>query len=115
MLASNGYFPLVTLPTRVTAVASSIIDYLITNDHKNIISPGMIKTDLIDHYSIFCFIDVVTCSNKTNQKIFKCDFLKFKAEDFCDDLHNVQATFFQRNQDIYDNNFNHFFVTSLKL
>ena len=36
MLASNGYFPLITLPTRVTAVSSSIIDHIITNDHKNI-------------------------------------------------------------------------------
>ena len=34
MLASNGYFPLITLPTRVTAVSSSIIDHIITNDHK---------------------------------------------------------------------------------
>ena len=76
VLASNGYFPLITLPTRVTAVSSSIIDHIITNDHKNIIFPGIIKSDLTDHYPIFCFIDdVVTCSNKTNLKIFKALFL----------------------------------------
>ena len=68
MLASNGYFPLITLPTRVAAVSSSIIDLLITNHLKNIISPGIIKTDMTDHYPIFCFIGAVTCSNKTNQK-----------------------------------------------
>ena len=39
-------FLLITLPTRVTANSSTIIDHLITNDHKNIISLGIIKTDL---------------------------------------------------------------------
>ena len=87
-LASNGYFPLITLPTRVTAVSGTIIDNLITNDHKNIIS-GIIKTDLTDHYPTFCFIDAVTSSNKTNQNIFRRDFLNFNAQDFCDDLSNA--------------------------
>ena len=55
MLASNGYFPLISLPTRVTAVSSTKIDHLIMNDHKNIIFPGIIKTDLIGHYPIFYY------------------------------------------------------------
>ena len=38
MLASNGYFPLITFPTRLTAVSLIIIDHLIMNDHKDIIS-----------------------------------------------------------------------------
>ena len=36
MLASNSYFPLITLPTRVNDVSSTLIDHLITNDHKKI-------------------------------------------------------------------------------
>ena len=60
MLASNGYFPLITLPTRVIAVFSTIINHVITNDLKSTISPGIIKTNLTDHYPIFCFIDAVT-------------------------------------------------------
>ena len=42
MLACNGYFPLITLPTRVNDVSSTLIDHLITNDHKNSIFPGII-------------------------------------------------------------------------
>ena len=94
MLASNGYFPLITLPARVTAVSSTIFDHLTTNHHKNIISPGIIKTDLTDHNPIFCFIDAVTSSNKTNQKVFRSDFLNFNPGDFCDNLHNALNTFF---------------------
>ena len=77
MLASDGHFPLITLSAGVTAVSFTIIDHLITNDHKNITSPGVITTDLTDHYPLFCIIDAVTCSNKTNQKVFRRDFLKF--------------------------------------
>ena len=67
-----------------------IIDHIITNDHKNIIFPGIIKSDLTDHYPIFCFIDdVVICSNKTNLKIFRRDFSNFNSSEFCDDLHDA--------------------------
>ena len=31
LLASNDYFPLVTLPTRVTETSSTVIDHIITN------------------------------------------------------------------------------------
>ena len=34
MLASNGYFPLITLCTHVTDVSSTLIDHFVTNDHK---------------------------------------------------------------------------------
>ena len=110
MLASNGYFPLITLPTRVTAVSSSIIDHIITNDHKNIIFPGIIKSDLTDHYPIFCFIDdVVTCSYKKNLKIFRRDFSNFNSSEFCDDLHDALSAFFHQNKELNDYNFNHRF------
>ena len=109
MLASNGYFPLITLPTRVTTVSPSIIDHIITNDHKNIIFPGIIKSDLTDHYPIFCFIDAVTCSNKTNLKIFRRDFANFNSSEFCDDLHDALSAFFQQNKELNDYNFNHRF------
>jgi len=65
MLASNCYFPLITLPTRITNKSSTVIDHIMTNDHKNSILPGIIKTDLSDHFPIFCSIDTVTSSNKT--------------------------------------------------
>ena len=116
MLASNGYFPLITLPTRVTAVSSSIIDHIITNDHKNIIFPGIIKSDLTDHYPIFCFIDdVVTCSNKTNLKIFRRDFSNFNSSEFCDDLRDALSAFFHQNKELNDYNFNHRFRDFIKI
>ena len=94
MLASNGYFPLITLPTRVNDVSSTLIDHLITNDHRNSIFPGIIKTDLTDYYPIFCSINAFTFSNKLNQQMYKRDLLNFNAENFCEDLHKLILNFF---------------------
>ena len=109
MLASNGYFPLKTLPTRVNGVSSTLIDYLITNDHKNSIFPGIIKTDLTDHYPIFCSINTFTFSNKLNQQMYKRDLLNFNAENFCEDLHKSILIFFPQDNAINPNNFNMIF------
>ena len=109
MLTSNGYFPLITLSTRVTAVSSSIIDHIFTNDHKNIIFLGIIKSDLTDHYPMFCFIVVGTCSNKTNLNIFRRDISNFNSLEFCDHLHDALSAFFHQNRKLNDYNFNHRF------
>ena len=109
MLASNGYFPLITLPTRVNDVSSTLIDHLITNDHKNSIFPGIIKTDLTDHYPIFCSINTFTFSNKLNQQMYKRDLLNFTAENFCEDLHKSILNFFPKDNAINPNNLNMIF------
>ena len=53
ILISNGCFPLINVPTRVTDNFSTIIDHIITYDHTHNISSGVIKTDLTEHYPIF--------------------------------------------------------------
>jgi len=35
MLLSNGFYPLINIPTRVTENSSTIIDHIITNDHSH--------------------------------------------------------------------------------
>ena len=106
MLASNGYFPLITLPTRVNDVSSTLIDHLITNDHKNSIFPGIIKTDLTDLYPIFCSINAFAFSNKLNQQMYKRDLLNFNAENFCEDLPKSILIFFPQDNAINPNNLN---------
>ena len=77
----------------------------------------MIKTDLTDHYLIFRFNDTVTCSNKTNQKVFRRDFkiLMLRTFVMLYSLHNALVTFFHRNQDINDSNFNHLFCDFIEV
>ena len=44
MLLSNGYYPLIHVPTQVTENITTIIDHIITNDHTHQITPGVIKS-----------------------------------------------------------------------
>ena len=56
LLASYDYFPLITIPKRVTSNSSTLIDHILTNDSLHAIKPGVVRTDLTDHYPIFCYI-----------------------------------------------------------
>ena len=115
MFASNGYFPLITLPIRVNGVSSTLIDHLITNDHKNSIFPGIIRTDLTDHYPVFCSVNTFTFSNKLNQQLYKRDVLNFNAENFCEDLHKSIQNFFPQDNAINPNNLNMIFSDFIKI
>ena len=44
-LISKGFVPLITQPTRVTDISTSIIDHIITNDLSHKLIPGIIRTD----------------------------------------------------------------------
>jgi len=48
------HFSIITKPTRVTDSSSTIIDHILTNNAIHTIIPGVIRTDLSDHYSTFC-------------------------------------------------------------
>ena len=52
-LCSHGLFPLITIPTRVSKTSATIINLILTNDNTHQLYPGVIKTDLSDHYITF--------------------------------------------------------------
>ena len=56
MIESNAFSSLITQPTRVTAGSQTIIDHLLTNDAKSVITPGVFLHKLADHYAIYCSI-----------------------------------------------------------
>ena len=93
MLISNGYYTLINVPTRVTDSSSTITDHITINDHAYNISSGVIKTDLTNHYPVFC-----TISNLTLKISYKSTFRHFfsmcNADDFCNHLNNEINSFF---------------------
>ena len=103
MLISNRYYPQINVPTRLTDNSSTIIDHIITNDHTHNISSGEIKTDLIDHFPIFCTISNVTLK-KSHKPIFRRDFSMFNADDFCNHLNTEINSFFRKISYIDGNN-----------
>ena len=105
MLSSNGYFPIISLPTRVNDHSASIIDHIVTNDHLHSVSPGIIKCDLTDHYPIFCIVTNLSIK-KTIQPIYQRNFSKFNQNDFYEHLHSKFCSLFQDKNEINAENFN---------
>ena len=99
--------------TRVIDTSATLIDHIITNDCKNSNFPGIIKTDLADHYLIFCTIDAVarnrTSSTKSKELIFQKDLIDFNSNLFCHHLHESLCKVFKNNCDVNHTNFYNLF------
>ena len=57
---------LITKPTKTSSNSSAIIDHIITNDSKHELQSFIVKSDLTDHYPIFCVINKNFTNNKRN-------------------------------------------------
>ena len=55
-LFSNGYYPLITKPTRVTAFSKTLIDNIYTNELCFPVVSGILLNDISDHLPIFTCI-----------------------------------------------------------
>ena len=90
------------------------VDNPITNN-SNIILPGIIQTDISDHFVIFSLTMNFNEPLKNSIKIYHTDKSKFNSEEFCRQLElNLQAF----NPQIYcatPDNFNHLFAEFVAL
>ena len=55
-LSGKGLQPLISLPTRITSVTSTIIDNIFTNDFYRPISSGLLLTPISDHFPVFTLL-----------------------------------------------------------
>ena len=55
MMSSNGFLPLITRPSRVTATSATLIDNIFTNNIGDINNSvqGLFITDISDHFPVF--------------------------------------------------------------
>ena len=56
-LVTNGFFPKITLPTRIGERSSSLIDNIFTNDTEEKETAGILLNHLSDHQIIFTYIE----------------------------------------------------------
>ena len=72
-----GLEQLITTPTRVTKLTSSLIDHAYTNVNSSKIHAGVIETDISDHFPIFVIFEHCTvtsndtCRRRTTTRSFK--------------------------------------------
>ena len=85
MLSSHALYPTITRPTRITPNSFTIIDHIITNCNSHYISPGIIESDLTDHYPVFCIIQN-TITSKRHNKCYYRVMKNFDSEKFLVDL-----------------------------
>ena len=110
ILCSHGLFPSITIPTRVSKTSATIIDHILTNDNTHQLYPGVIKTDLSDHYITFvtlCKLTEIASKHPSNKnKSKRRDMTKFSSEAFKDDLEKSLTNFMTFLPQITINNFN---------
>ena len=105
MILGNSAFPTLTIPTRVTENSKTIIDNIITND-SSIILPGIIQTDISDHFVIFSFTISFNKPPKNNIKIHRRVKSKFNSEEFCRQLESNLEAFNAQTYSATPDNFN---------
>ena len=55
-IARNAFFSVVNIPTRVTETTKTAIDHILTNITSEEIKPGVLQTDISDHFPTFAYI-----------------------------------------------------------
>ena len=88
ILKSYSFSQLIDKPTRVTDLSQSIIDHIVTNDHKSNIAPGVIEyRDLSNHYPVFVLVDKLRSYNATpTEQILFQNWRNFQADQYCNDF-----------------------------
>ena len=104
MLTSNSVASLITKPTRVTRSTTSIIDHVLTNENRLILTPFVIKHTLTDHYPIMIFVSQKTNNTFKNQYKRVRLFFKFFVKEFIKDLQIKFIEFWQKIPTITDKN-----------
>ena len=109
-ILSHGAITLITKPTRISNNSSTIIDHIITNDSKHKLQSFIIKSDLTDHYPIFCVINKNSINNKKNiEQFFYRDKTKFCSKSFCKELQTDLDNYFSHRPTLSSENFNELF------
>ena len=69
-MLSKSCIPLTRKPTRITDVASPLIDNIFVNNHGSCdISSGIIVSDLSDHFPIYALMSSFVFGNKSRQTV----------------------------------------------
>ena len=63
-LIGDGFFPKITLPTRISERSSSLIDNIFTNDSEEKETAGILLNHLSDHQIIFTYIEKLSYIEK---------------------------------------------------
>ena len=90
MMSSNGFLPLITRPSRVTATSATLIDNIFTNDIGDINHSvqGLFITDISDHFPVFHIAKQMEIEEK-DAYIYKRLYGSQNKDNFCHAMSNI--------------------------
>ena len=106
----SGGLSLINISTRVTKSSATIIDHIFTNDVSHSLHAGVIRSDLSNHFPIFCKVGEVglLLTKKGNNQQFRLyrDKYKFSSENFHEELTSQLEVHFENEPALDVHNFN---------
>ena len=100
MMSSNVFLPLITRPSRVTALSATLIDNISTNDIGDINNyvQGLFITDISDHFPVFLIARQMEIK-ENDTHIFKKLYSFQIKENFCQPMSNISWDEINRTRD----------------
>jgi hypothetical protein len=111
IMFGHMFFPLITLPTRITAHTATVIDNIYTNNSDNHSLNGLLLSDISDHLPVFCISkNQVTDLDHDKYLVFR-DKNSNNVAKFCHCLNNINWYNFYDPLLAYDSFFNKYCET----
>ena len=105
MLRSNPFHSIVDKPTKVTATSSTLLDHILTNDTISQITPGILNSNVSDHFPTFVLI-----KNVEKKKVpalenrYYRSKTNFNLNNFLSDLQKALTSLFGNEDDVDHSN-----------
>ena len=105
-IARNAFFSVVNIPTRVTETTKTAIDHILTNITSEEIKPGVLLTDISDHFPTFAYIFQLKISYNMKHEMFRRNLKNFNSLSFADCVSMKLKIYFDNVEHINKNNIN---------
>ncbi len=88
-IVSHGFLPVITIPTRLTISSATLIDHIYVNRPSLVDKPGVILTDIADHFGTFLLLTKQKNKTKISKNKEVRIFSQTNINNFREILHNT--------------------------
>ena len=79
---------LIKSPTRITKTSKTLLDLILTNNKKRVLSSGVVDVQISDHFLVFTILRL-SAPRLQSRKIYARGYKNFNSDTFLDDLQNA--------------------------
>ena len=105
MLRNDTFHSIIDKPTRVAATSSTLLDHILTNDAISQITPGILNSDVSDHFPTFVLIKNVEKKKvPASENSYYRSKTDFNINNFLSDLQEALTSLFGSEDDVDHSN-----------